>query len=40
VEDVAAVAAAVAEGPTRFRQVGELRVKESDRLEGTAELVE
>lgn len=36
---VLAVAAAVAEGPTRFREVGELRVKESDRLEGTAELV-
>jgi len=36
---VLAVAAAVAEGPTRFRGVGELRVKESDRLEGTAELV-
>ncbi len=36
---VLAVAAAVAEGPTRFRGVGELRIKESDRLEGTAELV-
>ncbi len=36
---ILAVAAAVAEGPTRFRGVGELRVKESDRLEGTAELV-
>jgi len=36
---VLAVAAAVAEGPTRFREVGELRVKESDRLEGTAALV-
>ena len=30
----------VAEGPTRFRDVGELRVKESDRLEGTVRLVE
>jgi len=36
---VLAVAAAVAEGPTRFREVGELRVKESDRLEGSAALV-
>ncbi len=36
---ILAVAAAVAEGPTRFREVGELRVKESDRLEGTAALV-
>ncbi len=36
---VLAVAAAVAEGPTRFRGVGELRVKESDRLEGTVALV-
>jgi len=36
---VLAVAAMVAEGPTRFRDVGELRVKESDRLEGTAALV-
>ncbi len=32
---VLAVAAMVADGPTRFRDVGELRVKESDRLEGT-----
>jgi 3-phosphoshikimate 1-carboxyvinyltransferase len=29
----------VAAGPTRFCDVGELRVKESDRLEGTARLV-
>ncbi len=36
---ILAVAALVAEGPTRFRDVGELRVKESDRLEGTARLV-
>jgi 3-phosphoshikimate 1-carboxyvinyltransferase len=36
---VLAVAAAVAHGPTRFRDVGELRVKESDRLSGTVELV-
>jgi 3-phosphoshikimate 1-carboxyvinyltransferase len=36
---VLAVAALVADGPTRFRGVGELRVKESDRLEGTARLV-
>ena len=37
---ILAVAAVVAEGPTRFRDVGELRVKESDRLEGTVRLVE
>ncbi len=36
---VLAVAAAAAEGTTSFRDVGELRVKESDRLAGTAELV-
>ncbi len=29
----------MAHGTTRFRDVGELRVKESDRLAGTAELV-
>ena len=37
---ILAVAAMVAQGPTRFRDVGELRVKESDRLEGTVRLVE
>jgi 3-phosphoshikimate 1-carboxyvinyltransferase len=36
---ILAVAAMVADGPTRFRDVGELRVKESDRLEGTVRLV-
>jgi 3-phosphoshikimate 1-carboxyvinyltransferase len=36
---VLAVAAALAQGATRFRDVGELRVKESDRLVGTVELV-
>ncbi len=36
---ILAVAAAVALGPTRFREVGELRVKESDRLAGTVALV-
>ena len=36
---ILAVAAATALGTTRFRDVGELRVKESDRLAGTAELV-
>ena len=36
---ILAVAAMVADGTTRFRDVGELRVKESDRLEGTAGLV-
>ena len=36
---VLAVAAAAAHGLTRFRDVGELRVKESDRLTGTVELI-
>jgi 3-phosphoshikimate 1-carboxyvinyltransferase len=36
---ILAVAAASAVGTTRFRDVGELRVKESDRLAGTADLV-
>jgi 3-phosphoshikimate 1-carboxyvinyltransferase len=36
---ILAVAAMVADGPTRFVDVGELRVKESDRLEGTVGLV-
>jgi 3-phosphoshikimate 1-carboxyvinyltransferase len=36
---ILAVAAAVATGATRFRGVGELRVKESDRLAGTAGMV-
>jgi 3-phosphoshikimate 1-carboxyvinyltransferase len=36
---ILAVAAAAAVGTTRFCDVGELRVKESDRLAGTAELV-
>jgi 3-phosphoshikimate 1-carboxyvinyltransferase len=36
---VLAVAAAAALGTTRFRDVGELRVKESDRLAGAADLV-
>jgi len=36
---ILAVAALVADGPTRFCDVGELRVKESDRLEATARLV-
>jgi 3-phosphoshikimate 1-carboxyvinyltransferase len=36
---ILAVAAAVAHGTTRFRDVGELRVKESDRLAGTVDLV-
>ena len=36
---ILAVAAAAAVGTTRFSDVGELRVKESDRLAGTAELV-
>ncbi len=36
---ILAVAALMADGPTRFVDVGELRVKESDRLEGTAALV-
>lgn len=37
---VLAIAAAAASGETRFRNVGELRVKESDRLTATAVLVE
>lgn len=36
---VLAVAAAFASGTSRFRGLGELRVKESDRLTGTAELL-
>ena len=36
---ILAVAAMAAAGSTRFRDVGELRVKESDRLEGTARMV-
>ena len=36
---ILAVAAACAEGTTVFRNMGELRVKESDRLAGTADLV-
>ncbi len=36
---ILAVAAATAVGATRFRDVAELRVKESDRLAGTADLV-
>ena len=36
---ILAVAALTAVGPTRFVGVGELRIKESDRLEGTAQLV-
>ena len=36
---VLAVAAACAQGTTRFVGMGELRVKESDRLEGTARLL-
>ena len=36
---VLAVAATAATGVTRFRDIGELRVKESDRLAGTVELV-
>ena len=36
---ILAVAAAVAHGTTRFHDVGELRVKESDRLAGTVALV-
>jgi 3-phosphoshikimate 1-carboxyvinyltransferase len=35
---ILAVAAAAAVGVTRFRDMGELRVKESDRLAGTADL--
>lgn len=37
---ILAVAAACAHGRTRFRDVGELRVKESDRLDGTVTLVQ
>jgi 3-phosphoshikimate 1-carboxyvinyltransferase len=36
---ILAVAAAFAEGPTRMRGLKELRVKESDRLEGTAAML-
>jgi 3-phosphoshikimate 1-carboxyvinyltransferase len=36
---ILAIAAAVAEGETRFSDVGELRVKESDRLGGTVALL-
>ncbi len=36
---ILAVAAATASGRTTFRDMGELRVKESDRLTGTAQLV-
>lgn len=36
---ILAVAAMVAEGPTRFLDVGELRIKESDRLDGTVRMV-
>ncbi len=36
---VLAVAAATAHGTTRFRDVGELRVKESDRLAGIVEMI-
>jgi len=36
---ILAVAAARAEGTTVFRGVGELRVKESDRLEGVAQMI-
>jgi 3-phosphoshikimate 1-carboxyvinyltransferase len=36
---ILAVAAATAAGPTRFRRMEELRVKESDRLTGTRDLV-
>jgi 3-phosphoshikimate 1-carboxyvinyltransferase len=36
---ILAVAAMVARGATRFHDVGELRVKESDRLQGTVRLV-
>jgi 3-phosphoshikimate 1-carboxyvinyltransferase len=37
---ILAVAAACAEGPTRMRGLGELRVKESDRLAATAALLQ
>jgi 3-phosphoshikimate 1-carboxyvinyltransferase len=36
---ILAVAAALASGETRFEDVGELRVKESDRLTGTVDLI-
>jgi 3-phosphoshikimate 1-carboxyvinyltransferase len=36
---ILAVAASFAEGPTRMRGLNELRVKESDRLEGTAAML-
>ncbi|MDA8343237.1 MAG: 3-phosphoshikimate 1-carboxyvinyltransferase [Acidimicrobiales bacterium] len=36
---ILALAAATARGPSRFRDVGELRVKESDRLEGVVALL-
>ncbi len=36
---ILAVAAAFADGPTTFTNLGELRVKESDRLAGTAEML-
>jgi 3-phosphoshikimate 1-carboxyvinyltransferase len=36
---ILAVAAALAHGPSRFRDVGELRVKESDRLAGTVAMI-
>lgn len=36
---ILAVAAALASGESRFQDVGELRVKESDRLSGTVDLV-
>jgi len=36
---ILALAAATAQGPSRFRDVGELRVKESDRLEGVIALL-
>lgn len=36
---ILALAAATARGPSRFRDVGELRVKESDRLEGIVALL-
>src|SRR4051794_34258438 len=36
---VLAALAAVADGPSRFEGAGELRVKESDRLAGTVELI-
>ena len=36
---ILAVAAAVADGPTRIRDAGELRIKESDRMAGTVALL-